>query len=194
MAIRRMPRSHTTGFARRSFLGASQTLGEACVVFQMRHASVTPSATRCACFNPVYDQNEASSCPDCYGTTFADPILGLYRTWGIFQQSTRDESFTNRGEYTPNDMDFQIEPHPPIFQHDYLVRIMSWDSGHHVVQIEDFYRVNRAVTPAFIRSGAQYGGVDDEIAQTGRVLAVPSTHIIRTYPLLSAYVPRLSNA
>lgn len=183
---------HAVAQARRSVRDSLMSHGEECVLVQARHVNADKGAPRCpACWDDVYKQPRLNDCPQCFGTTFAEPIRAASRVWAIFTDGSQNESVRPRGVWTADDRAFQTEPFPLIIEHDFVARVRRWSADRTALSLEGVYIVQQVFQDS-LRTGSMYGQTEqDVVGQRANVTRLHELTGIYKFPIVGHRFHRL---
>lgn len=191
--VTRVVSQETVNRAARQFIESAQNVGEECVALTMYHVGVDAGTQpRCSyCFDQVYGGSDTNNCVHCFGTTFEGGVRKISRAWAIFTDNNETaDDFDKRGEWIRDERRVEIEAYPTLLQHDYLVRILEWGTGHTVKKISGYYSLG-VVQEYTLREGSRLGQqVVDKYGQSSKVQLLPSDHVIYNLRLTGREVQR----
>ena len=181
---------YSVKLARQTVRDSLLSHGEQCILLQMYHVGADEgTAQRCPHYDDIYKQSEQSSCPDCYGSTFAGGVKSAVRAWAIFTDHVAAEQVGQNGVWTPDQRDVQTEPFPLLTEHDFIVRVRMWDPNNIPLEIEGYYGVQQ-VTRNSLRTGNRFGQYTwDVVGQKATVTELQKNAPISFYPVLGIQFP-----
>lgn len=179
----RLVKQYSVQRARDWIRGSLQANGEQAILLSMYHPK--DNAQKCPnCTTAAYSGGSAN-CPICYGTSFNGGVRAARRVWAMFSDHHLAEKQSQRGVWAPDDREIQTEAFPELIEHDYVVRVRTWNlSGDTPLEIAGFYGVG-AVNQESLRTGARYGQYHwDVIGQRAKVSRLQKAVKINDYPIV----------
>lgn len=188
--IIKLPENYAVARQARSVAEAFQFIGEECIFLRMRHAAIDGTdainpAPRCTrCWDADYNQASDEYCPNCYGTTFDQPIAKMGRIWSLFSDNTSSRELLRKwGEWQTDDREVQIESVVDADEHDYIIRVMQWSPDHRPLEIQGRYRIDNTLAVS-LRTGNRLGlQAADTIGTTCKAHFLSSFHPVMQFKL-----------
>lgn len=158
--------------------------GEECIVLQLYHAGDADALPCPQCGDDVYKSAE-HDCTSCFGTMFDGGVRVATRSWALFTDHEVSEQLGPRGVYRPDQRHIQTEAFPWLNEHDVVVRVRKWDSGHTPLEVEGYYELEK-VQRRSLRTGSRFGQWSwDTVAQLAQLSELhPEAMHITDYPVI----------
>ena len=188
-----LPEDWAVGHLRQAVRDSLMSHGEECILLSMYHvARDQGTVPRCPdCYDDVYASDSRPDCTRCWGTSFDGGVSVAARSWGLFTDADNDENLRRDGVWANNNRQLQTEPHPELWQHDYVVKVLRWTKDHRPVSIEGVY-VTDVVDVVSLRTGNLTGNTErDNVGQRTVLDRVPDDHVIYQYPIIGQRFDRI---
>lgn len=178
--------SQLRGFVRDSLM----THGEEAILLAMYHVNADEDTVpRCSqCYDDIYSGGDQATCTMCYGTTFQGGVKSAQRVWAMFSDKAIAENLGQHGVWAPDSREIQCEPFPELMEHDFVVRVRTWDN-HTPTELEGYYAISQ-VTRDSLRTGNRFGQWPwDVVGQRAKISELQSNSVIYQYPVLGQQFP-----
>lgn len=189
MAAIKLTEQYAVDSLRRDVRDSLIMAGEPCILLQMYHPVTDKKLPPCPnCHDDIYNSGEGN-CDICYGTTIEGGIKSALRVYALFSDTVWAEQNAKQGQWIPDAREIQTEAFPLMIEHDFVVRVRSWDDHQRPLEVEGFYNIAQ-VTRVSLRTGTRFGQQNwDVVGQRAAITVVNHTQPITQYPIIGQTFP-----